>query len=228
MPGCAVGTSVQTALTLDGEQAANAATIAAVGRRLGLPDHAVTVALATAIQESGLHNLRSGDRDSLGLFQQRPSQGWGPPSAILTPRRSAAAFYARLRKVRGWRQLSVNDAAQAVQHSGQPTAYAQWEDQARALAQVFTGEVSAGIRCTVQRSSVRVDDPTVRTLARLELGASGLQPTTAAGAWASAAWLVAHADMLHLQTVAVRGRQWRARTGAWSPVASPRGGLTYS
>ncbi len=78
-----------------------------VGKRLGLADHAVSVALATAPQESKLRNLNYGDRDSLGLFQQRPSQGWGPPAKILVPRLAAAAFYTRLRSVPGWLAVSL-------------------------------------------------------------------------------------------------------------------------
>lgn len=226
--GCAAGPVGRTPLTLDLEQARNAATIAGVGRRLGLPDHAVTVAIATAIQESGLHNLPSGDRDSLGLFQQRPSQGWGSPDRILIPRLSAAAFYARLQKVAGWQRLPVNDAAQSVQHSGLPGAYAQWEDQARLLAQVFTGEIAAGLSCTLARSDSVADPAVVEAQARLDLGARGLRPASAQAAWASAAWLVAHASGLHLRSVAAGGRQWRARTGTWDGRASATRTLSYS
>src|SRR4051812_31294174 len=82
-----------TTYTLDVEQAANSTTIAAVGKRLGLPDHAVTVALAAALQESRLQNLAYGDRDSLGLFQQRPSQGWGTSTELVRPSYAAAAFF---------------------------------------------------------------------------------------------------------------------------------------
>jgi len=109
-----------------------------VGKRLGLADHAVSVALATALQESKLRNLNYGDRDSLGLFQQRPSQGWGPPAKILVPRLAAAAFSTRLRSVPGWQTLPVADAAQAVQHSASAAAYAPWETEARLLARTLT------------------------------------------------------------------------------------------
>ncbi|MHB8467465.1 MAG: heavy metal transporter, partial [Acidimicrobiales bacterium] len=91
-PVCTVAGSAG-AYALDIPQAANATTIAAVGQRMGLPNHAVTIALATALQESKLRNLDHGDLDSIGLFQQRPSQGWGPPSVLLVPRLAAAAFY---------------------------------------------------------------------------------------------------------------------------------------
>ena len=82
-------------------------------------------ALAAAFQESGLHNLSHGDRDSLGLFQQRPSQGWGTPSQIMDPGYAAGAFYHRLAQVTGWQTTSVTDAAQQVQRSAAPDAYAQ-------------------------------------------------------------------------------------------------------
>ena len=136
-----------TTYRLASDQAANATTVAAVGKRLGLADHAVTIALAAALQESGLHNVGHGDRDSLGLFQQRPSQGWGTPAAILTPRLAAARFYERLAMVAGWRTLSVSAAAQRVQRSAAPNAYADWELEARDLAQAMTGESAAGLAC---------------------------------------------------------------------------------
>ena len=109
--------------TLDIDQAANSTTIAAVGKRLGLPDHAVTVALAAALQESHLHNLPYGDRDSLGLFQQRPSQGWGTATEILTPSYAAGRVLPRARRrFAGWETLPVTDAAQtgAAQRRARP------------------------------------------------------------------------------------------------------------
>src|SRR5665213_288297 len=124
VPSCQVSAGGST-YTLDVEQAANSTTIAAVGKRLGLPDHAVTIALATALQESKLRNLPYGDRDSLGLFQQRPSQGWGTSTEILTPSYSAAAFYRALIRIPSWATLPITVAAQKVQLSAAPSAYAQ-------------------------------------------------------------------------------------------------------
>jgi hypothetical protein len=103
------------------EQIANAATIVAVGKRMQVPEHGLVIAIATALQESGLRNLDHGDRDSLGLFQQRPSQGWGTPTQLTDPTYAATAFYRRLLEVPGWQQMSVNQAAQAVQRSATPT-----------------------------------------------------------------------------------------------------------
>src|SRR5688572_8604442 len=91
--------------TVDAAQARLASTIAAVGKRRGLPNHAVTVAVATALQESGMRNLEGGHLDSVGLFQQRPSQGWGSVEQILDPRYAATRFYAALEDVAGWERM---------------------------------------------------------------------------------------------------------------------------
>jgi hypothetical protein len=132
---------------LDREQVANAQTIAQEAGKLGLPHHAVTVALAAAFQESGLHNLTHGDRDSVGLFQQRPSQGWGTPPQLLDTSFSSAAFLRALSRVRGWEVMTVGEAAQRVQHSAAPNAYANWENEARALARAVTGEDPGALTC---------------------------------------------------------------------------------
>ncbi|MGW1539760.1 C40 family peptidase [Streptomyces sp. NPDC002309] len=115
------------------EQVPNARTIQATGVAMNIPARGQVVALATALQESGLRNLTYGDRDSLGLFQQRPSQGWGTTNEILDPVHASTKFYEGLRKVSGWQSLSVTQAAQAVQRSGFPDAYAKWEPLATAL-----------------------------------------------------------------------------------------------
>jgi hypothetical protein len=120
------------------EQVANAATIVAVGSQLGVPAQGWLVALTAALTESGLRNLGYGDRDSLGLFQQRPSQGWGTPTQIQNPRYSATQFYRHLLALPHWRQMSINNAAQAVQRSATPTAYAPHEPAARALLDTIT------------------------------------------------------------------------------------------
>lgn len=210
-----------TSFPLDGEQAANATTIAGSGKRLGLPDHAVTIALAAALQESGLHNLPYGDRDSLGVFQQRPSQGWGTTAAILTPRSAAAAFYRRLAGVTGWQSLSVTEAAQRVQHSCAPNAYAGWEPEARALAQVLTGEVPAGLRCRFDPKPGGVGHAGLDRALRDELGtpAAGTSVTPARG-WTVAAWLVGHGRAHGITSVQFNGRRWTAAGGTWQPVTS--------
>ncbi|MGW6393125.1 C40 family peptidase [Streptomyces sp. NPDC055103] len=131
-------------LELPAEQIPHAKAIVATGIALKVPERGQVVALATAIQESRLRNLRYGDRDSLGLFQQRSSQGWGTPEEILDPVYAATKFYDGLLKVAGWQQMTVTQAAQAVQLSGYPDAYAQWEPLARALQQAIVPTLPEG------------------------------------------------------------------------------------
>jgi len=120
------------------EMRANAAVIVSVGRSVGVSDEALVVALAAAMQESGLRNLDHGHSDSLGLFQQRPSQGWGTADQITDPTYSATAFFVGVQgktlgllDIDGWESLSIAEAAQAVQISAYPDAYAKWEQSAR-------------------------------------------------------------------------------------------------
>ncbi|MFJ4572084.1 C40 family peptidase [Streptomyces sp. NPDC088846] len=120
-------------LDLPADQIPNAGTIVATGISLDVPKKGQVIALATAMQESRLRNLNYGDRDSLGLFQQRPSQGWGSAQQIRDPVYASERFYKALLKVNGWQQMTVTQAAQAVQKSGLPDAYAQWEPLATAL-----------------------------------------------------------------------------------------------
>jgi uncharacterized membrane protein len=138
--GCAtVGTTDIGLAGYKTDQLTNAATIVAVGKQMTVPEQGWVVAIAAALQESGLHNLDYGDRDSLGLFQQRPSQGWGTPAQIMNPTYAATQFYWQLLAVPDWQRMSVNDAAQAVQRSGFPTAYAVHEQAARAMVTTVSG-----------------------------------------------------------------------------------------
>ena len=145
-PGCQAGTGVQ-AITLDTEQAAIAATIAGVAARHRLPRQAVTIALAAALQESKLHNLDYGDRDSVGIFQQRPSEGWGPATELEDPVYATTKFFAALTQVRGYAKMPVYQAAQDVQHSADGSAYEQWANVAGQLAGYFTGQSPHGVSC---------------------------------------------------------------------------------
>jgi hypothetical protein len=222
--GCGGGRGELLALCTAGsvvlvpEQAAHAATIAAVGKRLGMPDHAVTVALAAAFQESGLRNLAYGDRDSLGLFQQRPSQGWGSPAKVRTPRLAAASFYTHLRRVPGWQTMRVTVAAQRVQRSAAPEAYAQWEGSSRELARALTGQVPAGLACRFRPAPRPGAGPALQAAAVAELGPDGLSGAgPPAVAWTAASWLVAHARDHGVSTVAVDGQRWEAGRGTWKP-----------
>jgi hypothetical protein len=151
--------------SIDPEQAENAAVIAAIGVRRGLPARAVSIALATAIQESKLLNVTHGDRDSLGLFQQRPSMGWGRPAQVLDPVYATNAFYDALIEVDGYQTMPITEAAQAVQRSAYPNAYADHEVEARTLASALTGYSPGAFTCTIN------SDP---DLAEEEVGSSGL------------------------------------------------------
>lgn len=117
----------------DGEQVANAAAILTTGAQLGVPARGWVIAVATAMQESTLRNLPGGDRDSIGLFQQRPSQGWGTPAQLQDPVYAAGKFYTKLLTISGWHTMPLTEAAQAVQVSAYPDAYATWEGPATEL-----------------------------------------------------------------------------------------------
>jgi hypothetical protein len=127
-------TGGQAALPLTPDRAANAAVITAQALRLHMGIRSAVIAVATAMQESTLENLSYGDRDSRGLFQQRPSMGWGTPAQVTDPVYASDAFLNALRAYqaahRGWATQPLWEAAQGVQNSGFPDAYAQWEDQA--------------------------------------------------------------------------------------------------
>ncbi|MGH3826313.1 MAG: C40 family peptidase, partial [Pseudonocardiaceae bacterium] len=141
----AVGSTAAGVAGYRPDQMTNATTIVAVGKRMNVPTLGQVVAIAAALQESGLENLDHGDHDSLGLFQQRPSQGWGTPARIVNTSYASTQFYRHLLAVPGWRQMSVNDAAQAVERSGFPDAYAPHEHAARQIVSALAGATCTGI-----------------------------------------------------------------------------------
>jgi hypothetical protein len=211
-------------------QAQNATIIAAVGIQQGMPDHAVTIALATALQESHLQNLPYGDRDSVGLFQQRPSQGWGTSSQILNPAYAAGAFYSHLALVAGWESMPVTEAAQLVQGSATPDAYAQWESEARALAIATTGEQAAGLACQLNGfGGANPGGAALATAMAAELGPHALaRPSSTKAGWQFAAWAVAHAYNYHLTSVSYDGRQWtwNSTSTTWAPAPASMSVIT--
>ncbi|QES51966.1 hypothetical protein DEJ50_33200 [Streptomyces venezuelae] len=125
------------------KQIPNAKVIVATGIQKRVPARGQVIALATALQESTLVNLDHGDRDSLGLFQQRPSQGWGTREQIMDPVYSSGKFYDGLVKIKDWEQMPVTVAAQKVQRSGFPDAYARHEPLATALQQAIAPTLGA-------------------------------------------------------------------------------------
>ncbi|WP_432161635.1 heavy metal transporter [Streptomyces tendae] len=181
-PGCKVagGTGDRTTYEFTPEQAVNAATITAVGTARKLPDRAVTIALATALQESALRNLDHGDKDSLGLFQQRPSWGWGTPEEIMDPAYAAGEFYDHLVKVPDYQELPLTVAAQRVQRSGFPDAYAKHEPDAELLAAALTGRSAATLTCDGRPGSTQEKGPdAVRAALVRDFGHDVLRPAGA-------------------------------------------------
>jgi len=239
-PGCQVGTGVQ-AIDLAPEQAEVAATIAGVAARHRLPRQAVTIALAAALQESKLHNLDYGDRDSVGIFQQRPSEGWGSATELQDPVYATTKFYAALIKVHGYATMPVDRAAQAVQHSADGSAYQQWTDIAGQLTGSFTGKSPHTVSCwyapsgpanlagmekqvrqTFGPAGRKAVVVTITTARSAKKKVAVLQVKPAAG-WTVASWLVAHAQAYHLSQIRYAGFSWKAANGTmgWQRESNP-------
>jgi len=241
-PGCQAGGGTST-VSLDPQQASIAATIAAVAASEQLPARAVTIAYATAMQESHMHNLNYGDLDSVGVFQQRPSEGWGTASQLEDPVYATTKFFGALTHVRGYLAMPVYQAAQAVQHSADGSAYSQYDLMATSLTSAFTGQRPRAVWCWA--GSGPHPQP--------ELGAAGTALAAAFGApaagrpvtsltrarsaksmtvdvrvqptegWAVASWLVTHADAYGISDVHYGGYQWAAPAGTkgWQPDTGP-------
>ncbi|MDN3903892.1 hypothetical protein [Arthrobacter sp. YD2] len=232
----AVG-GAEYSLTL--EQATNASIISGVGVARGLPPRAVSIALATALQESGLRNVNYGDDagpDSRGLFQQRPSQGWGSEEQVMDPVYAANAFYNGLEQVPGYLDLPITVAAQAVQRSAFPDAYAKHEGPARAFASALTGQTPAALSCTL-RAPVTASDPAAGAsaveaiygpLGGTVLGPLYLADVSGTYGWSVASWFVANAKALGIESVAYEGRTWHVGTAVWeeSPAAAGQVAVT--
>jgi hypothetical protein len=213
---------------LDAPQLANAATIAAVGIRRGVPRQGIVVALATAWQESKLENLAGGDRDSIGLFQQRPSQGWGNADDIADPRYAAARFFNALVRVKGWETMRTTDAAQAVQRSAHPEAYEKWAGKSVVLATALTGEAGGSVGCTIPGKPESTGAVAAQSLVeglRLDWGektgtldAAGVSVTVKneQSGWQYAHWLVAHAAERGVARVTFGGKRWDSDSGEWA------------
>ncbi len=221
------------------EQAANAATISMLAVQRDLPAQAATIALATAVQESKLRNISYGDADSLGLFQQRPSQGWGSPEQVTDPVYAAGRFYDALVQVVGWQEGVVTEVAQAVQRSAFPDAYADHEAEGGVLASVLTGQTPAGLGCRLDVASpTDADLAATAEKVRTQLGtdpvvdgAAGtltLQADSQTTAWAMASWAVAHAQAEAVVRVDVAGRTWTRDEDPlqWRPAQDTPAGPT--
>jgi len=246
IPGCQAGTG-SDAVGLDFGQAADAATVAGVAERDGLPARALTIAYATALQESKLENLTYGDRDSVGVFQQRPSEGWGSTAQLEDPAYAAGAFFGALVKVPDYATLPVGVAAQDVQHSADAdgSAYQQYAQTGALLAADFT-TVPHAVTCWYNPATQASDqgvsaklnmkgalkglsdafgkpgaERAVSKVTTVRSGASTLITAGKGDGWAVANWLVANASSYGITQVSYAGYAWKAGLGETAWQADP-------
>ena len=221
--GCQVNSGSE-AVSLDTEQGAIAATIAGVAHEHHLATGAVTIAYAAAMQESHLHNLASGDLDSVGVFQQRPSEGWGSPAQLRDPAYATGRFFDALVRVPGYLNIPVADAAQDVQHSADGSAYSNYQQEAAQMAAGFTGQRPHAVWCWYHPGSAGTPQiAAVRNGLRHAFGPLSLRETGAqrggnhaadvraprhAVGWTVAGWLVTHATEYRISNVRYAGYQW--------------------
>lgn len=237
--GCVATSGGQTAFVTP-EQAKWASIIVAESIRRNLPARAATIALATAMQESGLKNIDYGDRDSLGLFQQRPSQDWGTPAQIMDPWYSSGKFYEVLVTVKNWQSGDINDVAQKVQRSGVPEGYRKHVPDAQVLASVLTGHSPAGLSCVIREEATPGPSRHLEVLERGLAGKARVTRTSTAltitaqdltTAWAAAHLMVANTRDAGVKGVIVgdasgNGAAWTMdpqQQARWSGSPSPNG-----
>lgn len=198
------------------DQAQIASVIGGVAVERGLPARAATIAVATAMQESKLRNLDYGDRDSLGVFQQRPSQGWGTPTQVRDPLYATRVFYGTLVEQDDYLSRPLTEVAQDVQRSGYPEAYAQHEDEAATIALAFTGENPHAVACRLDPASTSTPagriaadlDELFGTASDVDGGRIVTNTQSRRGAAAIAAWGVANAHEHGIDSVSHGGRTW--------------------
>ncbi|WP_147918069.1 hypothetical protein [Ruania zhangjianzhongii] len=237
---CVAGTEGDAA-ALDLEQADTAALIGAVALERALPARALTIAIATAMQESRIRNIDYGDRDSLGIFQQRPSQDWGSPEEVMDPYYATNAFYDVLVTIEGYQEMEITDAAQAVQRSAFPNAYAQHETLSRHFASAMTGHSPGTLTCRLPpaepeataglgeqlRSRLALDLPSLEVADDgdrqvIDAVALGGGAQVERMGWAVAAWALLTAEHTGASSVTVDGQVWDRADGAdaaWRPLA---------
>jgi hypothetical protein len=228
---------------------ADTATIAGVAARMSLPTQALTIAYATSYQESKWENLSGGDRDSVGIFQQRTSEGWGPTADLEVPSYATTKFFDALVKVPNYTTIPVSTAAQDVQKSADGSAYEQWVPQGQQLAADYTTAPHA-VTCwynpTTQAQAQGVSpnlnlhgaatalDEVFGTpgqtgaLSKVTRDSAGTADTITAKAgagWTVADWMVANASSYGITSVAYDGYRWTASLTetSWQPDASASG-----
>ena len=235
--GC-VAQGGQFPVSLDTGQASIAATIAGVAAHQSMPVRAVTIAYATALQESKLQDLSYGDRDSVGVFQQRPSEGWGTRHQLLDPVYASTRFFAALAAVPRYQHLRIYQAAQAVQRSADGSAYDQYAPQGAAMAGGFSGHrphdvwcwypggISGRAKLSAAGTQLRQDLRPAVDPPRRRPGRAGAGPRDRHVGWAVAAWLVSHAGRFGIRHVSYQGYEWTAAHGrkGWTSQPKPRHG----
>jgi hypothetical protein len=228
---CDIGT-----YELDPDQASVAAQMVGEVTRYtpALPERAAVLVIAAALQESKLANLPGGDRDSVGVLQQRPSQGWGNPpgnaASLQDVTEATKEFLDKLRKIDGWQDMDLADAVQAVQISADGSLYAQYEDEAQALSDALQGHVVAGITCTINKPTKVATTAEVVAALKAQLPVNpptALRDTiTVPGArWQTAAWLVANADRYGIASVSYGAKTW-TRQHQWRTSDAPATAVT--
>jgi len=233
VPGCQAGTG-DNAVALDFGQAADASTIAGVAVRERLPSRALTIAYATAFQESKLENLAYGDRDSVGVFQQRPSEGWGTAAQLKDPAYAARAFFGALVQIPNYAKIPVYEAAQDVQKSADGYAYEQYAQSGALLAADFTTAPHA-VTCWYNPATQAANEGVsaklnltgalkgladafgqpgrsqpVTRVGRTSSGGSLAVSVSSPGGWAVASWLVSNAGSYGITRVSYADYQWTA------------------
>ena len=214
-----MATANEQAVAVDLDQAHYASIIVGLSVRRGLPPRAASIAMATVYQETGIRNLDYGDRDSVGLFQQRPSQGWGSVRQLRDPYYATNAFYDALIKIDGWESADITEVAQRVQRSAYPDAYRDHEQDARVLASTLTGQSPAGFRC-LDRSRTLADPEGLADSLRKTFGKVSpetvdarvvIDARTTRLAWAYAHYAVGNSKYYGVTTVSLAGRQWQTQ-----------------
>jgi hypothetical protein len=254
VPGCQAGTG-NNAIPLDFGQAADAATIAGVSVREHLPASALTIAYATAFQESKLENLTYGDRDSVGIFQQRPSEGWGTTAELEDPAYASGAFFGALVQVPDYTTIPVYEAAQAVQKSADGYAYQQYAQTGALLAADYLSAPHA-VNCWYNPATQAANDNVspklnlhgaaeeldhvfgtpgqsgaLTDVSRIGSGSADLVTTAPGSGWAVANWLVTNASSYGITQVTYAGYQWTAKlteTSWQSDSGATAGGIVAS
>lgn len=227
---CEVLVPGQDPTPLSQEQARNASIIVAASVERKLPEQAAVVAIATAYQESALRNLEYGDRDSLGLFQQRPSFGWGTEEQIMDPWYASNRFYEEIVKFDDWQNTDVNDLAQKAQRSGHPEAYRKHETKARAVAAALRGSAPASLSClSFKEAPTARPDAFQRVLATFGTGITqdtqgntltitSADPTIL---WAAAQQVVANSYDGGVTNVVVGNQEWNHTKQGWHQATTP-------